>query len=78
MATDIFKEKLDPNNDLNHKKVDNGEDIECTYKGSSVTYDEYLDIHEERGEQLQKGKKPDNIGVFSGFGPGKLKKPYND
>ena len=78
MATDIFKEKLDPNNDLNHKKVNNGEDIECTYKGSSVTYNEYLDIHEERGEREQKGKKPDSIGVFSGFGPGKLKKPYDD
>ena len=45
MATDIFKEKLDPNNDLKHKKVDGGEDIECTYKGSKVSYDEYLDIH---------------------------------
>ena len=78
MATDIFKEKLDPNNDLNHKKVNNGEDIECTYKGSSVTYNEYLDIHEERGKRVQKGKKPHSIGVFSGFGPGKLKKPYND
>ena len=78
MATDIFKEKLDPNNDLQHKKVDGGEDIECTYKGSSVTYNEYLDIHEERGERVQNGKKPDSIGVFSGFGPGTLKKPYDD
>ena len=78
MATDILKEKLYPNNDLKHKKVDGGEDIECTYKGSKVSYDEYLDIHEERGERVQKGKKPDSIGVFSGFGPGKLKKPYDD
>ena len=78
MATDIFKEKLDPNNDLQHKKVDGGEDIECTYKGSKVSYDEYLDIHEERGERVQKGKKPDSSGGFSGCGPGKLKKPYDD
>ena len=41
-------------------------------------FKENLDIHEERGERVQKGKKPDSIGVFSGFGPGKLKKPYND
>tara|TARA_R110001583_G_scaffold144966_1_gene296943 strand:+ start:266 stop:502 length:237 start_codon:yes stop_codon:yes gene_type:complete len=78
MATDILKKALDPDNDLRHKKVNRGEDIECTYKGSSVTYDDYLDIHEERGERVQKGKKPDSIGVFSGFGPGTLRKPYDD
>ena len=78
MATDILKKALDPNNDLRHKKVDGGEDIECTYKGSSVTYDEYLDIHEERGERVQNGKKPDSIGVFSGFCPWTLKKPDDD
>mgnify|MGYP003137227541 FL=1 len=78
MATDFFKQKLDPNNDLRHKKVNGGEDIECTYKGSKVNYDDYLDIHEERGERVQKGKKPDSVGVFSGFGPGTLKKPYDD
>jgi len=50
MATDLLKNKLDPDNDLRHKKVDNGKDIECSYKGSSVSYDDYLDIHEERGE----------------------------
>jgi len=76
MATDLFKEKLDPDNDLQHKKVDNGEDIECTYKGSKVTYDDYLDIHEERGERVQKGKHPGKIGLFSGFGKGKLRKSY--
>ena len=78
MATDFFKQKLDPNNDLQHKKVNGGEDIECTYKGSQVNYDDYLDIHEERGERVQKGKKPDSVGVCSGFGPGTMKKPYDD
>lgn len=75
MAID-FKKALDPNNDLKHKKVDGGKDIECTYKGSKVSYDDYLDIHEERGENIQKGKKPNSIGMFSGFGEGTLKKPY--
>jgi CTP-dependent riboflavin kinase len=75
MAID-FKKALDPNNDLKHKKVDGGKDIECTYKGSKVSYNDYLDIHEERGENIQKGKKPNSIGMFSGFGEGTLKKPY--
>ena len=78
MAADLLKQKFDPNNDLKHRKVDGGQDIECTYKGSKVSYNDYIDIHEERGERVQKGKKPDSIGVFSGFGPGTLKKPYND
>lgn len=76
MATDLFKKKLDPNNDLTHKKVDNGQDIECKYKGGKVTYDDYLNIHEERGEMLQKGKSFKKIKVFGGFGPGTLKKSY--
>ena len=73
MATDIFKKALDPNNDLRHKKVDRGKDVECTYKGSSVSYDDYLDI-----QRVQKGKKPESVGVFSGFGPGTMRKPYDD
>ena len=77
MATDLFKKTLDPDNDLRHKKVDRGKDIECTYKGSKVSYDDYLDIHEERGERVQKGKSPGKVGVFSGFGPGTMKKAYD-
>ena len=77
MATDFFKAKLDPDNDLTHKKVDKGQDIECKYKGSKVSYDDYLDIHEERGERVQKGKAPGKVGVFSGFGPGTMKKAYD-
>ena len=76
MATDIFKKKLDPDNDLRHKTVDGGKDIECTYKGSKVNYNTYLDIHEERGERVQKGKRPDNVGVCSGWGEGTMKKSY--
>ena len=76
--TDFFKKTLDPDNDLTHKKVDNGQDIECKYKGSDVSYDDYLSIHEERSEQLQKGKSFKKLGLFAGFGPGTLKKPYAD
>ena len=72
----ILKEKLDPNNDLQDRKVDGGKDIECSYKGKDVSYDDYIDIYEERGERIQKGKKPNSIGIFSGWGTGTLKKPY--
>ena len=72
----LLKEKLDPNNDLQDKKVDGGKDIECSYKGKNVSYDDYIDIYEERGERVQKGKKPISIGIFSGWGNGTLKKPY--
>jgi len=76
MATDIFKKALDPDNDLKHTEVNGGEDIDCTYKDKKVSYDDYLDIHEERSERIGKGKKPGSIGTFSGFGPGTMKKSY--
>ena len=72
----LLKEKLDPDNDLQDKKVDGGKDIKCSYKGKDVSYDDYIDIYEERGERIQKGKKPNRVGVFSGWGTGTLKKPY--
>jgi len=75
-VANLLKEKLDPNNDLQDKKVDGGKDIECSYKGKDVSYDDYIDIYEERGERVQKGKKPNSIGIFSGWGTGTLKKPY--
>jgi|TARA_R100000687_G_C6403243_1_gene142906 hypothetical protein len=78
MATDLLKQALDPENDLQHRTVENGDDIECTYNRKKVTYDDYIDIHEERGERLQKGKNVKSVGLFSGFGPGKLKKPYDE
>ena len=77
MATDLFKKALDPDNALKHTEVNGGEDIDCTYKDKKVSYDDYLDIHEERGERIGKGKKPGSIGTFSGFGPGTMKKSYD-
>ena len=77
MGADIFKQALDPDNDLKHVKVDNDEDISCTYKDKKVSYDDYIDIHEERGERIGKGKKPGSIGAFSGFGPGTMRKSYD-
>ena len=78
MATDLLKQALDPENDLQHRTVENGDDIECTFNRKKVTYDDYIDINEERGERLQKGKNVKSVGLFSGFGPGKWKKPYDE
>ena len=78
MATDLLKQALDPENDLKHRTVENGNDIECTYNSKKISYDDYIDIHEERGERLQKGKNVKSVGLFSGFGPGKWKKPYDE
>ncbi len=77
MATDLLKKALDPENDLSHKTTDDGADIECTYKGRKVGYDDYLNIHEERGERLTKGKPLKSIRMFGGFGPGTMKKSYD-
>ena len=76
MATDLFKKALDPDNDLKHITSNDGENIDCTYKDKKISYDDYLDIHEERSERIGKGKKPGSIGSFSGFGPGTMKKSY--
>ena len=76
MANDVFKQALDPDNDLKPTKINGGEDIDCSYKDKKISYDDYLDIHEERGERIAKGKQPGSIGVFSGFGPGTMKKSY--
>ena len=78
MATDLLKQALDPENDLQHRTVENGDVIECTYNKKKVSYDDFIDIHEERGERLQKGKNVKSVGLFSGFGPGKWKKPYDE
>jgi len=75
-VADLLKQALDPNNDLKSKKVDGGADIECSYKGSRVSYNDFIDIHEERGERLVKGKSLQRIRVFGGFGKGTIKKSY--
>tara|TARA_R100000501_G_C2533835_1_gene55617 strand:- start:124 stop:360 length:237 start_codon:yes stop_codon:yes gene_type:complete len=78
MAADILKKTLDPDNDLTHRKVDDGNDIVCEYKGGKVSYDDYLNIHEERGERLQRGESLKPIRLFGGVGEGTLKKSYED
>ena len=74
--TDRLKEYLDPNNDLTTKVVDDGADAECTYKGKSVSYDDVIDIYEERATNLGKGKPRTTKKYFGGFGEGTLNKAW--
>jgi hypothetical protein len=73
-----FGVDLDPNNDLCH--VTNKEDGSCKayYKGSKMKYDDYISELENRVDRNSKGKSitTQSIGTFSGWGEGKLKKPY--
>ena len=52
--------------------------FEVKYKGQSISFDSYIDEIEDRANSKQNGKSIDDksIGSFSGWGKGKLKKPY--
>ena len=53
-------------------------DVSVKYKGDEMGFDNYIDEMEERVTRHSEGKsitsKP--FGLFGGFGPGTLKKPY--
>jgi len=68
---------LDPKKDMEHKILPDG-DIDVKYKGSKMRYGQYLDEMEERATNKQEGKPivKSSIGMFSGFGEGTLRKPY--
>ena len=69
---------LDPNNDLTHKTLPDG-DVKVTHKGEEIKYMDYIDVMEERTTRYSEGKKPvkSALGTFSGWGKGTLSKPYN-
>ena len=73
-----FGVDLDPDKNLCH--VTNKEDgsYEAYYKGDKIKYDDYLSELESRVDRNSKGKSVSSrsIGTFSGWGKGKLKKPY--
>ena len=66
---------LDPNNDLTHKPLPDG-DVEVTYKGGKMRYMNYIDEMEDRATRKSEGKSPVrvSIGYFGGFGKGNLNK----
>lgn len=76
--TDRLKKYLDPNNDITTDVVDGGTDAECTYKGSSVSYEDMIDIYEERATNLGNGKPHTTKKYFGGWGEGTLKKAWQN
>ena len=64
---------LDPGDHLNMTTDKEGYP-NCTYKNKPCTTEDYLDKSQENAERHFKGKKSNNIGVFSGFGEGTLNK----
>ena len=72
-----FGVELDPNNDLKLVE-DDVKGQKASYKGSDMSYTDYI---AEVGSRINKGKKgkgTTNLGSFSGFGKGTLKKPYKE
>ena len=67
----------DPNNDMELNPKKDG-DVDVKYKSGKMTYDEYIDEMESRVTRHSEGKTLTSncIGTFSGWGKGKLKKPY--
>ena len=69
---------FDPNKDMEVDIKPDG-DAEVKYKGQKMDYMTYVDELEERADKNSKGKSitSKSIGVYSGFGIGTLKKPYD-
>ena len=72
-----FGVDLDPNNDLTHTTLPDG-DVKVTDKGEQIRYMDYIDVMEERATRKGEGKSPvkSEMGLFGGFGKGTLKKAY--
>ena len=70
---------FDPNNDMELKQKPDG-DVDVKYKNGKMTFDEYIDEMESRATRNQEGKSltATSMGLFGGFGKGKLKKPYKE
>lgn len=76
--TDRLKKYLDPKNEITTEVVDDGTDAECTYKGQSVSYEDVIDIYEERATNLGKGKPRTTKKYFGGWGEGTLNKAWQN
>ena len=48
----------------------------ATRDGKHITATDFVDATQENVEKMNRGKKPSSVRLFSGFGPGTLKKPY--
>ena len=72
-----FGVDLDPNNDLTHTTLPDG-DVKVTHKGEQIRYMDYIDVMEERATRKGEGKSAvkSSMGLFGCFGKGTLKKAY--
>ena len=70
---------FDPENDMELRPQKDG-DVDVKYKNGKMTFDEYIDEMESRTNRHSEGKSltSSSIGLFGGFGKGKLKKPYKE
>ena len=71
----IFGIDHDPEDRLKMTSDKEGYPI-ATRDGKNITAIDFVDATQENVEKLNKGKKPSSVRLFSGFGPGTLKKPY--
>ena len=71
----IFGVDHDPEDRLKMTSDKEGYPI-ATRDGKNITAIDFVDATQENVEKLNKGKKPSSVRLFSGFGPGTLKRPY--
>ena len=71
----IFGIDHDPEDRLKMTSDKEGYPI-TTRDGKHITATDFVDATQENVEKLNRGKKPSSVRLFSGFGPGTLKKPY--
>ena len=70
-----FGIELDPSKDL-HLSEDKDKGQQAYYKGSKMSYMDYIAEVGSRVKSNKTGKGITTIGSFAGFGKGTLKKPY--
>ena len=71
----VFGVDHDPSDRLKMTTDKEGYPI-ATRDGKPISAVDFVDQTQENVERIARGKKPSSLGVFSGFGPGTLKKPY--
>ena len=71
----VFGVDHDPEDRLKMTSDKEGYPI-ATRDGKPITAVDFVDATQENVERLNRGKKPNSMRLFSGIGPGTLKKPY--
>jgi len=72
-----FGVQLDPSNNLKLVE-DEDKGQKAYYKNKPMKYMDYMQEVSDRIVRNKQGKGADNLGSFSGFGVGTLKKPFEE